>query len=84
MQKLTAAEKKEEARLEEAGQELVRKETIEKQRNEEARIASLEKALERQAYLNDLLDTLKLEGINSIGDLENKLARANEDVEEVS
>lgn len=72
----------EEARLKEAAEERAREEGIQKEKDIEARDLSIKNIKERQAFLDALYKTLKEEGINSIGDLENKQAKAQRDLED--
>lgn len=80
----TDEEKAEEARLDEAGTETERAARIEREKAKEAKAESIKKLTVRQKFLDDLLNTLKAEGANSIGDIENKLARVNKDIEDTS
>ncbi len=81
--RLEKEKKIEDARLEEASKERIRLEGIESERAEEAKIASYKGLKARQKYLDGLLNTLHAEGVNSIGDVENKLAKVNKDVEDL-
>ena len=78
--KTEAVDKKEEARLEEAAEVRAHDKDVEVQKEFEVNVKSLKGLKERQTYLNDLLVTLDADGIGSRSDLEQKLARANQDV----
>ena len=80
-EKAEALAKKEEARLEVLSEEAARKEGITRERAKEAKVVKLVELRARQTELDGLLNQLHLEGINSISDLENKLAKASQDVE---
>lgn len=78
--KAGAIQKKEDARLEEASKERALKEGIEREKVIEARVKAIEGLKARIKELDDLYKVLKAEGINSISDLEIKLARAGQDL----
>lgn len=74
-------DKKEEARLEEAADERAAKERIKREKDIEEHQKTIAGLKKRQKFLDDLYKTLREEGINSIGDLEIKQARAQKDLE---
>lgn len=74
--------KAEEARLKKSAEERAAKEQIQREKDIEARALTIKNLKLRQKFLDNLYRTLKEEGINSIGDLENKQAKAQRDLED--
>lgn len=82
MKKIKKVKKVNESHLKKAYEERALKEGIQREKDFEAKDLKIKELKARQTELDELYAKLKAEGIFSIGDLENKQAKAQKDVED--